>query len=87
MHLAHLGIAVVVVGITMVKGYEVERDVRMGLNDSVSIENYSFELVGVSQVDGPNYKAIRAEVNVSKNGKPLEVLHPENESIFHQPCP
>ena len=59
----------------------------MGLNDSVSIENYSFELVGVSQVDGPNYKAIRAEVNVSKNGKPLEVLHPEKRKYFSSAMP
>jgi cytochrome c-type biogenesis protein CcmF len=87
MHLAHLGIAVVVVGITMVKGYEVERDVRMGLNDSVSIENFNFELVGVSQVDGPNYKAIRAEVQVTKNGQPLEVLHPEKRKYFSSAMP
>ena len=52
------GIAVVVVGITLVKGYEIERDVRMGLNDTVSIENYSFELTGVSDVDGPSCSAI-----------------------------
>ena len=87
MHLAHLGIAVVVVGITMVKGYEVERDVRMALNDTVSIENYSFELVGVSQVDGPNYKAIRAEFKVNKNGEFLELLHPEKRKYFSSAMP
>jgi cytochrome c-type biogenesis protein CcmF len=87
MHLAHLGIAVVVVGITMVKGYEVERDVRMGLNDTVSIENYSFELVGVSNVDGPNYKAIRAEINVTQNNQFLEVLHPEKRKYFSSAMP
>jgi cytochrome c-type biogenesis protein CcmF len=87
MHLAHLGIAVVVVGITMVKGYEVERDVRMALNDTVSIENYSFELVGVSQVDGPNYKAIRAEFKVNKDGEFLELLHPEKRKYFSSAMP
>ena len=87
MHLAHLGIAVVVVGITMVKGYEVERDVRMALNDTVSIENYSFELMGVSQVDGPNYKAIRAEFKVSKNGQFLELLQPEKRKYFSSAMP
>ena len=87
MHLAHLGIAVVAVGITMVKSYEVERDVRMGLNDTVSIENYSFELVGVSEVAGPNYRALRGEVNVSKDQKPLEVLHPEKRKYFSSAMP
>jgi cytochrome c-type biogenesis protein CcmF len=87
MHLAHLGIAVVVIGITMVKGYEVERDVRMGISDTVSIENYSFELVGVSEVMGPNFKAIRGEVNVTKDGKPLEVLYPEKRKYFSSAMP
>jgi cytochrome c-type biogenesis protein CcmF len=87
MHLAHLGIAVVVVGITMVKGYEVERDVRMAVNDTVNIENYSFELVGVSQVDGPNYKAIRAEFKVNKDGEFLELLHPEKRKYFSSAMP
>jgi len=87
MHLAHLGIAVITVGITMVKSYEVERDVRMGLNDSVTIENYSFELVGVSDVNGPNYKAIRGDVKVTKDGKYLEMLYPEKRKYFSSAMP
>jgi len=87
MHLAHLGIAVITVGITMVKSYEVERDVRMGLNDTVTIENYSFELVGVSDVNGPNYKAIRGDVKVTKDGKYLEMLYPEKRKYFSSAMP
>ena len=87
MHLAHLGIAVITVGITMVKSYEVERDVRMGLNDTVTIENYSFELTGVSDVDGPNYKALRGDVKVTKDGKFLEMLYPEKRKYFSSAMP
>ena len=87
MHLAHLGIAVITVGITMVKSYEVERDVRMGLNDTVTIENYSFELTGVSDVDGPNYKALRGDVKVTKDGKYLEMLYPEKRKYFSSAMP
>ncbi len=87
MHLAHLGIAVITVGITMVKSYEVERDVRMGMNDTVTIENYSFELVGVSDVNGPNYKAIRGDVKVTKDGKYLEMLYPEKRKYFSSAMP
>jgi len=87
MHLAHLGIAVITVGITMVKSYEVERDVRMGLSDTVTIENYSFELTGVSDVDGPNYKALRGDVKVTKDGKYLEMLYPEKRKYFSSAMP
>jgi cytochrome c-type biogenesis protein CcmF len=87
MHLAHLGIAVITVGITMVKSYEVERDVRMGLSDTVTIENYSFELTGVSDVDGPNYMALRGDVKVTKDGKYLEMLYPEKRKYFSSAMP
>ena len=87
MHLAHLGIAVITVGITMVKSYEVERDERMGLSDTVTIENYSFELTGVSDVDGPNYKALRGDVKVTKDGKYLEMLYPEKRKYFSSAMP
>jgi cytochrome c-type biogenesis protein CcmF len=87
MHLAHLGIAVITVGITMVKSYEVERDLRMGLSDTVTIENYSFELTGVSDVDGPNYKALRGDVKVTKDGKYLEMLYPEKRKYFSSAMP
>ena len=44
MQLAHLGIAVFVVGVTLVKGYEVEKDVRMALGDTVEIGGYTVRL-------------------------------------------
>jgi len=43
MQLAHLGVAVFIIGVTLVKGYEVERDVRMDIGDSVTVGNYSFK--------------------------------------------
>ena len=55
MQTAHLGIAVFVVGVTLVKGYEVEKDVRMAVGDTVEIGGYSARLAGIREVRGPNY--------------------------------
>ncbi len=87
MHLAHLGMAVQVVGVTGVKSFEVERDVRMGLGDEVSIAPYTFRLVGMKNVQGPNYRAVRAEVHVLRNGQPLEVLSPEKRNYLSTAMP
>ncbi len=87
MHLAHLGMAVLVVGVTGVKSFEVERDVRMGLGDDVSIAPYTFRLVGMNNVQGPNYRAVRAEVHVLRNGQPLEVLWPEKRNYLSSAMP
>jgi cytochrome c-type biogenesis protein CcmF len=77
MLLAHLGIAVFVIGVTMVKGYETERDVRMDVGDTVEAGGYVFRFDGVSEQQGPNYIASEGRISVSKDGKPLTVLNPE----------
>jgi len=87
MHLAHLGMAVLVVGVTGVKSFEVERDVRMGLGDEVTIAPYTFRLVDMKNVQGPNYRAVRAEVHVLRNGQSLEVLSPEKRNYFSTAMP
>jgi cytochrome c-type biogenesis protein CcmF len=87
MQCAHIGLAVVVAGITGVKSYEVERDVRMGVGDVVTIAPYAFRLQGMSEVKGPNYRAVRADVEVLKNGQPMDRLYPEKRRYFSTAMP
>ena len=87
MQCAHIGLAVVVAGITGVKSYEVERDVRMGVGDVVTIAPYAFRLQGMSEVKGPNYRAVRADVEVLKNGQPIDRLYPEKRRYFSTAMP
>ena len=77
MHLAHLGIAVVVVGITVVTNYESEKDVRMNPGDTVSIGGYELRMLAVKKSNGPNYRALTGDVEMSRNGQRLRVLNPE----------
>jgi cytochrome c-type biogenesis protein CcmF len=81
-HIAHLGMAVLVIGITGVKCYEVERDVRMQIGDVVTISPYAFRLNSLEEVRGPNYKAVRADVQVLRNDKIIEILQPEKRRYF-----
>jgi cytochrome c-type biogenesis protein CcmF len=41
----------------------------------------------VSEVNGPNYKALRGEVRVNKDEKLLEVLYPEKRRYFSSNMP
>jgi cytochrome c-type biogenesis protein CcmF len=81
-HIAHFGMAVLVIGITGVKCYEVERDVRMQIGDVVTIAPYTFRLNSLDEVRGPNYKAVRADVQVLRNDKIIEILQPEKRRYF-----
>ena len=84
MMVAHLGIAVFIVGVTTVKGYEIERDVKMGVGDTLTLRDYTFRFVGVREARGPNYTAARGTVEVTRDGKPFAVLHPEKRVYFAQ---
>ncbi len=77
MQLAHLGIAFFIIGVTMVKGYETERDVRMNVGDTVDAGGYEFRFNGVDEHEGPNYHAYRGIVSVTKNGHAVTRLFPE----------
>jgi len=81
-HIAHFGMAVLVIGITGVKCYEVERDVRMQIGDVVTIAPYTFRLNSLDEVRGPNYKAVRADVQVLRDDKIIEILQPEKRRYF-----
>ncbi len=78
MHLAHIGVAVFIAGVTVVTSYQSERDVKMNIGDTVTVGGYEFQLKNLEQVQGPNYQAMRADVEVAKQGSaPFAVMHPE----------
>jgi len=77
MVLAHLGVGVFIVGVTLVKGYEVEKDVRLDVGESVALGGYDFKFAGVTPHPGPNYRALTGSVEVRKDGRLIETLAPE----------
>ncbi|MDH5228592.1 MAG: heme lyase CcmF/NrfE family subunit [Gammaproteobacteria bacterium] len=77
MQTAHFGVAIFIIGVTMVNGYEVEKDVRMDLGDVVTIGDYQFRFDGTREVKGPNYIAEQGIITVLKNDQIESVLHPE----------
>jgi cytochrome c-type biogenesis protein CcmF len=78
MHLAHAGMAVSIIGITIVTGYEDEKDLRMAAGDQARVGGYSFTLKRVKEVKGPNYIAAQADIDVSRqDGQVFRTLGPQ----------
>src|SRR5688572_9109013 len=77
MAIAHLGVAVFVAGVALVKGYESDTDVKIRAGETVELAGYAFRFDGVSRVAGPNYDAMQATIFVTQNGKPVTVMYPE----------
>jgi cytochrome c-type biogenesis protein CcmF len=87
MLLAHVGVGVFIVGVTLVKGYEVEKDVRMEVGDTASVGGYTFRFDGASRVQGPNYIAERGALRVSRDGRELRTMYPEKRMYTVQQMP
>ena len=87
MLLAHVGVAVFIAGVTLVKGYETERDVRMEVGDTVTVGRHTFRFDGVRDITGPNYRGARGIVDVSRNGRHVEKLYPEKRVYNAQQMP
>lgn len=87
MHLAHLGIAVFVAGVTLVMGYETEQDLSMTPDSTVNVGSYQLTFRGVSKALGPNYEAEIGDLLLSKNGQTLRSLHPEKRAYFSSDMP
>ncbi len=80
MWFAHLGIAVFIVGATMVSNFGTETDVRMSPGSSHEAAGYRFQFNGVTTVAGPNYQAKRGEFLIFQGDQQIAVLHPEKRA-------
>ena len=87
MQLAHLGIAVFIVGVTVVNGYQVERDMRMNVGDTVQVGRYDIKFDGAQRITGANYTGARGTVQVTRNGNPVTTLYPEKRIYNVQKSP
>ncbi len=87
MWLAHVGIGVFILGVTVVKGYETEAAVRMHPGDISHLSGYDFTFDGVAEVQGPNYVATEGHLRVSHNGQPVATLNPQKRLYTVQNMP
>ncbi len=77
MTLAHLGLAAGITGVTLTSLYGIERDVPLARGESAEAGGYAFRLDSLRDVLGPNYRAIEAEITVSRDGETVAILYPQ----------
>jgi cytochrome c-type biogenesis protein CcmF len=87
MVLAHAGIGVFILGVTMVKSFEAASDVRMSFGETTTVGGYAFKFLGVEEYKGPNFIAARGKVEVSVDGKVLRTMEPEKRIYTVQRMP
>jgi cytochrome c-type biogenesis protein CcmF len=87
MTVAHTGLGVFVLGVTIVSAFSVEADMRMAPGEKVAVAGYEFELRDLRNVQGPNYRALEGEIEVRKNGEFIAMLRPQKRTYLVQQNP
>jgi cytochrome c-type biogenesis protein CcmF len=87
MTLAHIGVGLFAIGVTVTQSYKIEKDIALKPGQTVAMHGYDFAFKGTRSVPGPNYQAIESEVVVSRNGREIATLHPQKRVYRVQRSP
>jgi len=77
MQVAHLGLALCVLGITISSSFSLVVDEKIAPGETLQLGEYQLLFKGVTAASGPNYEALRGEMEITRDGAPVAVLHPE----------
>ncbi|NIL93766.1 MAG: heme lyase CcmF/NrfE family subunit [Woeseiaceae bacterium] len=81
---AHFGVGLFVLGVTMVSAFNIETDQSMRAGESIDVAGHSFELREFRQVQGPNYTAIEGVVEIRKGGDFVAEVRPQKRQYLIQ---
>jgi cytochrome c-type biogenesis protein CcmF len=84
MAIAHAALGLFVVSVTAVESYTRERDLALAVGESGTVGEFEYRLLSLATAEGPNYDALRGEIEVLENGKPVGLLHPEKRNYWVQ---
>nr|WP_086941081.1 heme lyase CcmF/NrfE family subunit [Thaumasiovibrio occultus] len=77
MVLGHIGLAVTVIGITLVSNFDIERDLRMAPGDQMEVSGYDVKFAELRENNGPNYEGYLGQFVVSRRGRQVATLNAE----------
>lgn len=77
MGLAHLGLAVGILGMGLVSAYQSETTVAMQPGDTARLGNYQFIFRGAQEVPASNYSAMRGTLELQRDDVVISTLLPE----------
>ena len=87
MTIAHIGVGVFAIGVTVTQTYRVEKDIALKPGQSATLQGYDFEFRSTRATEGPNFDAIESEIVVSRDGRTVTTLHPQKRTYRVQTMP
>ena len=77
MSLAHIGVAIFVIGVTVSSAWRIDIEQPITIGEKVIVNNIVLTFLSVNNVNGPNWVAERGKFEVLQKDKNKEFLYPE----------
>jgi len=82
MTLAHVGLAIGIVGMVGASAWKVESIQVMKVGDTKEVSGFTYTFDGIKEADGPNYAALFGTFSVTKGEEKIAVLNAEKR-VYH----
>ncbi|HJP39851.1 MAG TPA: heme lyase CcmF/NrfE family subunit, partial [Gammaproteobacteria bacterium] len=87
MQLAHAGVGLFVIGVTVTSTYSIETDQSVRIGETVQVADYSVTFNDLQQIHGVNYTALLADIEIRQNDRIIAHLNPEKRVYRVQKMP
>ena len=77
MTVAHIGVGLFAIGVTITQSYRIEKDFALQPGESVEMQGYTFHFDSTQQVAGPNYDAVQAHFRITRGDELIADLTPQ----------
>ncbi len=81
---AHVGLLVLIMGVSLTTHTSIERDVALKQGQTVELAYYQFRFDSLQTIQGPNFDATKATFSIHKNGQFIAKLYPEKRIYIAQ---
>jgi cytochrome c-type biogenesis protein CcmF len=77
MTIAHIGVGMFCIGVTVVESYRIEKDFALRPGQSVQMQDYTFHFDSTKHITGPNYDAEQAHFRITRGDELVAELEPQ----------
>ena len=84
MSVAHLGMGLFVIGVTVVSAFGVESDRALQPGESIEVAGFEFHMKTLGNAQGPNFSAVEAEIEIRDDGKYVGTVRPQKRQYLVQ---
>lgn len=87
MILAHFGLGVAVLGISLTTSLETEKELKIAVGDEIHVHGYDLYFAAIQDIHGPNYAGKKAHFTIKQNNKIICELFPEKRFFIPRNIP